>query len=402
MKPRVLQLVGSFAQGGSERQAIQIASMLKQTGRYDVVLTCLHPDGPLRKDAEAAGFVSIPSFPLTSFYDANAVRQLANFVTFLKRRKIDVVQTFDFYTNILGIAGATIARVPVRIAARRETMGVRTTAQRWTERRAFAMAGVVAANSEAVRQELITDGLKPQKVVTIYNGVDTTRIYCREDVDRDRLLAALQLPQQPKRKFVTIVANMRHEMKDQATFLRAAQLVKAAIPEAAFILAGEGELLEERRALARELGLEQHAYFLKHCSAVGDLLTISDVCVLSSKGVEGFSNSILEYMAVGRPVVATDVGGAREAIIEGETGFVVPARDYENLAKRIILLLNDPELARMMGKNGLRIAREKFSLEAQLHRIESLYTQLLSGVNVDQLRDLENKELPTQWNDATS
>jgi glycosyltransferase involved in cell wall biosynthesis len=402
MNPRVLLLVGSFEQGGSERQAVQIATMLKQTGRYDVDLACLHPGGPLRNDAVAAGFSSIPSFPLTSFYDANAVGQLTHFVNLLKRRKVDVVQTFDFYTNIFGIAGASIARVKVRIAARRETIGVRTKAQRWLERRAFELAHLVAANSEAVREELIAEGVKPEKVITIYNGVDTNRIYRRTDVSRNELLASLQLPQDSERKFVTIVANMRHEMKDQATFLRAAQLVRSAVPDAAFILAGEGELLEQRRALAKELGLEQHAYFLNHCSAVGDLLTISDVCVLSSKGVEGFSNSILEYMAAACPVVATDVGGAREAIIEGETGLLVNACDHESLAKRIISLLRDPDLARRMGENGLLVARKRFSLEAQLRRIESLYAQLLLGINVEQLIGLDNKERGTRLHDALS
>ena len=393
MKPRVLTLVGSFGQGGSERQAIQVSALLRDTQRYDVQIACLDPTGPLRKDAEAVGFKEIPSFPLTSFYDANAARQLRKFVRFLRTKRIQILQTYDFYTNLFGMAGAALARTPVKIAARRETTGVRTPAQSWTERRAFSLATRVVANSEAVREELIRDGLNPLKIVTVYNGVDTRRIFARQDVSRQELLANLKLPQTPSRRFVSIVANMRHEMKDQRTFLRAAQLVKGTVSDVAFVLAGEGPLVDEYKAFAKELGLADQAFFLNHCSAVADLLTISDVCVLSSKGVEGFSNSIAEYMAAARPVVATNVGGASEAIVQGETGYIVEPGDHFNLANRITELLQNPELAKTLGLNGLRVVKAKFSCEAQLGRIESLYNQLLFGTSSATMVDEPNRDV---------
>jgi L-malate glycosyltransferase len=99
---------------------------------------------------------------------------------------------------------------------------------------------------------------------------------------------------------------------------------------------------------------------------------------LSSKGVEGLSNSILEYMAAARPVVATDVGGARDAIVEGETGYIVPPEDDEAMARRIVSLLREPERARTMGESGLRVVKEKFSCEAQVDRLENLYEELLA------------------------
>jgi len=97
---------------------------------------------------------------------------------------------------------------------------------------------------------------------------------------------------------------------------------------------------------------------------------------LSSKA-EGFSNSILEYMAAGRPIVATDVGGAREAIVEGETGFLVGVGDEQLMATRIIKLLKDPILAQSMGDKGKQIAEAKFSLDSQLRQTEDLYDRLL-------------------------
>jgi glycosyltransferase involved in cell wall biosynthesis len=169
---------------------------------------------------------------------------------------------------------------------------------------------------------------------------------------------------------------MQHAVKDHPTFLRAARRVRDAVPDAAFVLAGEGRLSEELRAYTAELGLAEDVFFTGRCERVGDLLSVSDVCVLSSTA-EGFSNSILEYMAAARPVVATDVGGAREAIEEGETGYVVAPGDDEAMAARITDLLLDPERARRMGERGRRVVEEKFSCEAQLSHTEALYESLL-------------------------
>ena len=101
------------------------------------------------------------------------------------------------------------------------------------------------------------------------------------------------------------------------------------------------------------------------------------MCVLSSTN-EGFANSILEYMAAARPVVVTDVGGAREAVSEGETGFIVAPGDDEAMAAHIISLLRDPARAREMGQRGRRVVEEKFSCAAQLSRTEELYDRLLA------------------------
>jgi glycosyltransferase involved in cell wall biosynthesis len=154
------------------------------------------------------------------------------------------------------------------------------------------------------------------------------------------------------------------------------------------VLAGEGELLEPMRALAAELGLARDTLFLGRCGNIPDLLAVSDVCVLSSIA-EGFSNAILEYMAAARPVVATDAGGAREAVQDGVTGYVVPVGDHQTMASRIIALLQKPVQAHAMGENGLRIVRQRFSCEAQLQRTQDLYDQLLSRPPTTRLADLE-------------
>ncbi|HYN84177.1 MAG TPA: glycosyltransferase [Pyrinomonadaceae bacterium] len=374
----VLQLIDSFNQGGTERQVVQLTRLLHRSGRYHVHLACLDGRGPLRAEVEGLGLGDIAEFPLTSFYDRNAFKQLRRLSAFMRERDIALVHAHDFYTNIFGTTAAAAARVPARIASRRETDGIRSPAKRFVERRAYGLAHRVVANAEAIRQQLIKEGLAPSKVVTVYNGMDTARVAPRPDVRREEVFDALGLPFEASRRLVTIVANMRHPMKDQATFLRAARRVKDEVAEAAFVLAGEGGQMERLRALAAELGLGPDAHFTGRCARVADLLSVSEVCVLSSKGVEGFSNSILEYMAAARPVVATDIGGAAESVREGVTGHVVAPEDDGAMAARVVGLLKDPERARAMGEQGLRDVRERFSCEAQLARVESLYEELLA------------------------
>jgi L-malate glycosyltransferase len=375
MRPNVLQLVDSFNQGGTERQVVQLTRLLLESGNYNVHLACLSSQGVLRAEMERMGFSDIPEFPLKSFYDRNALLQLKRFSRFLKEKEIDIVHAHDFYTNIFGMFGAGFARVKGRIASRRETDGIRSKLQRWTERRAYSLAGGIIANAEAVKDQLIAEGVPAEKIHTIYNGMDTGRVMPRAALSRDEILAKFNLPREAR--FVSIVANMRHAMKDQATFLQAARIVSSEVKDAAFVLAGEGELLKTYKELARTLNIQTKTFFPGRVGEVSDLLSVSDVCVLSSSGVEGFSNSILEYMAAARPVVATRIGGAPEAVEHGETGYIVDVKDYKQMATHIIDLLKSPERAKEMGERGLLTVKQKFSLEAQLRNTEDLYRSLL-------------------------
>lgn len=378
MKPNVLHIIDSFDQGGTERQAIQLVRLLHESNHYRVHLACLHDRGVLRSEVERLGIGEIAAYPLNSFFNRNFALQLRRLNCFLREREIDIVHTHGLYTNIFGIIGATLAGVPVRIASRRETGGLRDGLRRWGERRVFSLSHAIVANAEAVRQDLIGEGVPAQKVMTVYNGVDVERFAPPQTIrPREETLRMLGLPPELGRRFVTIVANVRHPVKDHPMFLRAARRVRYSVPQAAFVIAGEGELMTSLRALAKELRIERDVFFIGRCKQVAELLAVSEVCVLSSKA-EGFSNAILEYMSAGRPVVATDVGGAREAVVEGETGFLVPGGDDAAMAEHIIALLGDTERAREMGQRARCIVKEKFSGATQLAETVSLYDELMA------------------------
>ncbi len=375
MKFRVLQLIGNLYTGGSERQALQLTQLLLESARYEVFVACMDPRGQLREEFEMIGIKDIPAFPIRRFYDHTMVIQLTHFARFLRRHKIDVIHTHDFYTNVFGMAGALLAGVPVRIASRRETTGWRTAAQKFIERRAYQLAHAIVTNAKTVHDHLVAEGVRGNKIVTIYNGLKRDRVTTQRE--RAETLALFNLPQQAPYRFVTIVANLLHPVKDHPTFLRAAQRVHQAFPDTRFVLAGQGPLIEEMRAYAEELGLGEKVFFTGWCGQVAELLSVSEVCVLSSVA-EGFSNSILEYMGAARPVVATNVGGALEAMVEGKTGYLVKPGDDQAMAQYIIQLLHHPAQAREMGNYGRQIVEQKFSSEAQLTLTERLYEQLLT------------------------
>src|SRR5262245_16547248 len=176
MKPRVLHLIDSLHAAGSERQAAQIAESLYENSCYQVFVACMNQRGNLGKELNRIGFRDIPAFNLSSFYGYSALYQLMRFTRFLREQKIDIVHTHDFYTNVFGMAGAWLARTPVRIASRRETAGCHTKAQKFVERRSYQLAHAIVTNAEAVSRHLNEEGVSRNKMVTIYNSLKLERI----------------------------------------------------------------------------------------------------------------------------------------------------------------------------------------------------------------------------------
>ena len=372
MSINVLHFVYGFLPGGTEHQLLQTVRLQQESGRYRVHLACLKRYGALLDPAEQLLGRTVPDFPTRSFYGPSFLQHLWRFIKYLRINNIGIIHTHDFYSNVFGMVGATLARLPVRIAAKRETKGLRTPAQDRTERGAYRLAHALVVNAEAVREHLTQAGVPSEKIHTIYNGLDLARVSVDTSWQRDAACAAFGLP--PSRRFVTIVASLR-AVKGHETFLQAAQKVRAVVPDAAIVIAGEGELRDTLTAQAARLGLADDVFFTGNCTRLADLLNLSDAAVLSSHA-EGFSNALLEYLAAGLPVVATDVGGAREVIRPGANGWLVAAGDDAQMAARLCELLQDPARAQAMGQAGRDLVAAQFSCAAHLARTEDLYEEL--------------------------
>lgn len=371
MHRKVLQLVGSFHQGGTERQAVQIARLLKEDGKADVHLATMKKEGVLLEDVEALGFEEIPEFRIGSFFSAGFPSGVSRAAHFVKAHRIDVIHAHDFYTNVFGAAVAALSGVSRFIASKRETGGMRTPAQRLIERLAFRRADRILANSEAVKRYLTEQGVDGRKVHVVNNGID---IEARSPKlqDRRKICVLLGLPQDDGLLFVTVVANLRHEVKNIPMFIRAAMEAGAARPQIHFVIAGEGELRDGLEKMSTECGMHARVHFIGRCDKVPELLHISEVCVLTSRH-EGFPNAVLEYMAAGKPVIATDVGGVGELVEDGVNGYLVASDDASALAKRIVELTEDENLRKSLGESGLAKAQTEFSTASQLCSTLELY-----------------------------
>jgi L-malate glycosyltransferase len=368
VKKRVLEFIGSFHQGGTERQAVSLTRLLKKSGEFDVAAATLNKEGVLLDEMEAMGLGEMREFKLTSFFNANFVRQVRSCAKYLQENRIDLVHTHDFYTNVFGMAAASLAGIRARVASKRETGGMRSSAQEFVEKLAFGRAKAIVVNAEAVREHLASRSISPAKIHVIHNGLDLARF---ENAAGDPTEFGLPAG----KRFITLLANLRHAVKNVPMLLRAAKTVAAAVADAHFVIAGEGELETAFKTQAKELGLARRVHFIGRCTNVPALLAVSHTCVLTSTA-EGFSNSILEYMAAGKPVVATSVGGAAEAVTEGKTGFLVASNDDAALAVQLIAILSDDHLANSLGQEGRRVAAAKFSLDAQLAATTALYRSL--------------------------
>ena len=222
MKPNVLQFIGSFHQGGSERQAIQLTRLLQESGAVNVLAATLCKEGILLAEIEKLGLPEIPEFKLASFYDANFLKQIKNCARFLRENKIDIVHTHDFYTNVFGIAAARVAKIPFKIASKRETGGMRSEAQTFIEKQIFKTADRIIVNSLAVKNYLVAAKIAAEKIRVIYNGLDLQRLK-PQITERKAICEMFNLPADEQIKFVTLIANLRHAVKNHPLFLAPAQ-----------------------------------------------------------------------------------------------------------------------------------------------------------------------------------
>jgi glycosyltransferase involved in cell wall biosynthesis len=298
---------------------------------------------------------------------------VVRFARLLGRLRPDVVHGVLPHAYVVGAVAAWLAGVPVVVAGRRSLANFKRgrpvyrlaepVVNRWTD--------LVIANCHAVREDtLASERLDPGKVVVVHNGLEVTRYDAPVDPE---LRAALQVG---PGSVVIVVANLI-AYKGHTFFLKAWAEVCRAWPDAVALLVGDGPERAALEALARELGVAERVRFLGSRTDVPALLAISDLLVHPSTE-EGFCNAILEAMAAGRPVVATDVGGNREAVVDGETGLLVPSRAARPLAAAIASMLERPDLAKRMGIAARQRVAAEFDRSVMVRRYEDVYDGLLS------------------------
>lgn len=358
--------------GGTERQLMLLVKHLDKT-RFEPYLICLRGSHRL-----VSSFVSCPVHVagFHSFYSPADYIKLIGISRFFREKKIDIVQTHFRDGNIVGTLAARLAGVANIVSTRRNHGYWYNGTELVILKAMRRMTTGYLANSNVIKRLLTdTEKIPSGKIEVIYNGIETSVFSSRSEDMKLGCRRTLGIP--GGCPVVAIVANLR-PIKAIDVFLRASAIVAHARPGVRFLIAGEGPERERLAALARELGIEDTAIFLGRRDDIPDVLSICSAAVLSSIS-EGLSNAIIEYMAMGLPVVCTDAGGNPELVEDGRNGFLVPVSDHAAMANAILRILDSPELMKKMGEESLKKARDMFSLDCFVRRHEDYYQRLAGG-----------------------
>jgi glycosyltransferase involved in cell wall biosynthesis len=377
---KLTYIAGTLRDGGSERQLLELIRHLDRELFSPSVI--LMEDIGLARARECVDECFVMNIPHAgnshwlkrSFSLANAVRRTRNQ---LVAWRSDIVHTITPAASILGGAAARWAQVPVLLGNRGSLVSFYRSGKHaagYADRIAFHMADLNVGNSDAVSREMILVGGCPaHKAHVIHNGVDLNRFRC--DLSSARRTA---LGWDDRHVVFGMIANFR-PCKRHRDFVEVASIVLRRHPEARFLMVGADS--GSRAAVSaqiRGLGLdESKVHILDADPHPENIFTAIDIYVCTSE-TEGFSNVILEAMACGKPVIATDVGGNVESVQDGKTGFLVPCGSPEAVAEAAEKLLADRGLLAECGVQGRRRVEKLFSLERMVHDYEQLYMRLLS------------------------
>jgi len=371
---RIFFTIGSLEIGGTENQLALLAGRLFAKGHFITVFS-FQNGGPLKYRLERAGVTVI-----TGGMKSNDIRRkpwkllLAQFrlLRAIRKGKPQVVHAYLPLITFLGALAAKIGGTQ-RIVTSRRALGNhqdRYPVLLLPDLFSNMLSDFITVNSAQVGEDMIRrERIGRRKIVRIYNGIDTGRF---PKSGKDWLRLRRQKGLDTSRPIVITVANLI-PYKGHEDLIRAAKIVIGRIPDVRFLLVGEDRGIQnDLETIAQQLKVQDCIVFLGMRNDVPELLAASNLFVLPSLE-EGFSNSLLEAMAAGLPVVATAVGGNPEAVIDGKTGWLVPARDANALAERIIDLLICPQRAKKWGRNGRKRVMERFSVEVMVAKHLFLY-----------------------------
>jgi len=294
----------------------------------------------------------------------------------LRRERFDVLQSFQHYSNILGVPLAALASVPVRVTSQRTSL---RDAPRWLHTldrlvNNSALVDKMTSVSDATRQFCIeVEGIRADKIVTIWNGIDVER-YDPPDAAQRRAAIRAHLGLDESCRVVTTIGRLAPQ-KGQQYLIDAVPAILARVPDAHFLILGEGPLGESLAAQVESAGLGHAVHLLGVRNDVRDVLLGSDLFVLPSLW-EGLPNVVLEAMAAGLAVVATAVDGTPELVRDGETGVLIPPARPDLLAAAVSDLLADPAHAARLGQAGQQRALAHFSRRRNVQAYLDLYASI--------------------------
>ena len=381
---KILYVIGQLSRGGAERQTAELVKRLPRD-LFEPVVCCLRGRDVLSDEMEDAG-VRVIYLGKKRGVLSGATLRLANLI---RRERPAVLHSYLFSANWRSLLVGRLMRVPLIISSVRNVdihVKSATIAIEW------ALAGLtdrVIANAGAVKDHVAHRHLIPaEKIHVVYNGVSLARANGRRESEGGPgnagdpgVAGAHEIGEVPATErasagpCVAMIASLTPK-KDHGTFLEAVKLMTKDAPEVRFRIVGEGALRDKLADRVTSMGLTGVVELTGARDDIGALLSEIDVSVLTSLK-EGCSNVVLESMAAGCPLVITDVGGNRELIEDGVTGYLVPPGDAAGIARRVLELLQDPGLRRRMGEAGRACVRSGFTVGRMVDDTVAFYLSVL-------------------------
>lgn len=365
-----------FLTGGTERQIIELLKGLDRDS-FNVKVAAVRTGGELEPEMQDAG-LKIDFFPLRSMKDKNAFYQLYRLRQYLISNKIDLLHTFSYFGNTFGAVAGALARTPVIVSSRRDLFKPDAFPPYSQLQVVFSRyVDAIITNAQSIKQAMVDNEQIPaDKISVINNGLDLNRFYhrsCGAAVRRELGISETA-------PVLAVVAGLK-EVKGHIYLFKAIKLLKETYPELRLLVIGECRECDYRahlEAKTRQLEIEDQVKFLGRSDEVPRLLTAVDISVLPSLS-EGLSNTILESMAAGLPMIATRVGGNIEIIEDGENGLLVPPRNEQALADAISSLINDRSYAAKLARKGEQYVINQYSNQRMISKTSALYMDLVEA-----------------------
>jgi glycosyltransferase involved in cell wall biosynthesis len=356
--------------GGADSQLLSAARVMVARG-HQVVIVSLTPLGPMGLQAKALGIRTESLEMPRGVPDPRGLLQLARLT---REWRPDVVHSHMVHANLLARALRLIAPVPALVSTIHniyEGGRLRMAGYRFTN----GLVDHMTIVSQAAADRFVGERIVPARLLTVVpNGVDTASIRAVPAAEGEALRRSLGI----EGRLAWLAVGRFEIAKDYPNMLRAFALVRQRRPESVLLLVGRGSLQPETEALVRELGLGDGVRFLGVREDVPVVMRAADAYVMSSAW-EGMPMVLLEAGAAGLPIVATRVGGNHEVVLDGESGFLVPARDHEALGGAMLRLADLPEeRRRAMGRRGQEHIERHYGLERVAERWEEIYRDVLA------------------------
>jgi len=357
---------------GEQQQSFFLAKELKRHGYFFQFV--VRPGSSLHQQAMDAGLPVLP-LKISSKADALSILRLS---LAMKRKKCRLVNCQDAHSAAVGSAAASLAKVPIRVISGLVDIPLKKNMLFW--KKYTKNVDAIIAISDEVKNELVEGGIDAQLIRVIPDGIDFAPY--ADKTSKDYLRHELSFA--PDDFLVGIVAQLSND-KDHKYLIRISKYVREHTPKIKIIIVGEGPIRLELNKQVREIQGEDMVFFLGFLKDLPQILNSLDVFVLCSEH-EGLGSIIMDAMACRLPVVATRVGGIPEAVDHQKTGLLVPPQRPKSLAKAILKMYEDKELAQRLGQKGFEDVHQKFSAESMASKAIDLYEELAKKKGVKFLR----------------